>query len=39
MFIVQLQAFYLGVTNEWLEAMSVVIGEKQVCTHDMFVNG
>ena len=25
-----LEAFYLGVTNEWLEAMSVVIGDKQV---------
>ena len=25
-----LQAFYLGVTNEWLDAMSMVIGDKQV---------
>lgn len=25
-----LESFYLGVTNEWLQAMSVVIGENQV---------
>jgi hypothetical protein len=24
-----LEAFYLGVTNEWLEAMALAIGDKQ----------